>query len=144
MWILRSFLEWGTKYPWKELQRQSSVLRKKESSFWAVYWLAIPLVSAPSLVPAFPLDRINFGLRVLKVCWCLYCFSRVPVWLQAVISSGFISPVQWVTAKITLIDPCPWSLTCPGDAPHLLTMPPPAHSYRAHVKTSQWIEHFLY
>jgi hypothetical protein len=30
MWILRSFLEWGTKYSWKELQRQSSELRQKE------------------------------------------------------------------------------------------------------------------
>jgi hypothetical protein len=30
VWILNSFLEWGTKYPWKELQRQSSELRRKE------------------------------------------------------------------------------------------------------------------
>ena len=30
VWILRSFVEWGTKYPWKELQRQSSELRLKE------------------------------------------------------------------------------------------------------------------
>jgi hypothetical protein len=30
VWILHSFLEWGTKYPWKELQRQSSELRQKE------------------------------------------------------------------------------------------------------------------
>ena len=29
-WILFSFLEWGTKYPWKELQRQSLRLRQKE------------------------------------------------------------------------------------------------------------------
>jgi hypothetical protein len=27
-----SFLEWGTKYPWKELQRKSSELRQKEGS----------------------------------------------------------------------------------------------------------------
>ena len=30
MFILRSFLEWGTKYPWKKLQRQSSELRRKK------------------------------------------------------------------------------------------------------------------
>jgi hypothetical protein len=30
--VLHSFLEWGTKYSWKELQRQSSVLRWKERS----------------------------------------------------------------------------------------------------------------
>jgi hypothetical protein len=28
VWILCSFLEWGTNYPWKELQRQSSELRQ--------------------------------------------------------------------------------------------------------------------
>jgi hypothetical protein len=30
VWILCSFLEWGAKYPWKELQRQSSELRWKK------------------------------------------------------------------------------------------------------------------
>jgi hypothetical protein len=30
VWILRSFLEGGAKYPWKELQRQSSEQRLKE------------------------------------------------------------------------------------------------------------------
>jgi hypothetical protein len=30
VWILCSFLEWGTKYPWKELQRPSSEQRLKE------------------------------------------------------------------------------------------------------------------
>jgi hypothetical protein len=30
MWILHSFLEWGTKYPWKELKKPSSELRLKE------------------------------------------------------------------------------------------------------------------
>ena len=30
VWILHSFLEWGTKYPWKELQGQSLELRQKE------------------------------------------------------------------------------------------------------------------
>jgi hypothetical protein len=30
VWILRSFFEGGTKYPWKELQRPSVELRLKE------------------------------------------------------------------------------------------------------------------
>jgi hypothetical protein len=30
VWILSSFLECGTKYPWKELERQNSELRWKE------------------------------------------------------------------------------------------------------------------
>jgi hypothetical protein len=29
--IIQVFLEWGTKYPWKELQRQSVEQRLKES-----------------------------------------------------------------------------------------------------------------
>jgi hypothetical protein len=33
VWILRSFLECGTKYPWKELQRQSLELRLEEGPF---------------------------------------------------------------------------------------------------------------
>jgi hypothetical protein len=33
VWILSSFLECGTKYPWKELQRQCSELRWKERPF---------------------------------------------------------------------------------------------------------------
>jgi hypothetical protein len=32
VWILHSSLEWGTKYPWKELQRQSSEQRLKEGA----------------------------------------------------------------------------------------------------------------
>ena len=40
-------------------------------SSWAGYWLAIPSLSVPSCVPAFPIDRLNFGLKVLWVGWCL-------------------------------------------------------------------------
>jgi hypothetical protein len=36
VWVLRSFLEWGTKYPWKELQRQRSELRGKEGALSTV------------------------------------------------------------------------------------------------------------
>jgi hypothetical protein len=42
-------------------------------SIWASYWLAIPSVSAPPSV--FLGDSINFGLKVLWVGWCLYCFT---------------------------------------------------------------------
>ncbi|EDL00034.1 mCG141415 [Mus musculus] len=63
------------------------------SSNWASYWLAIPSVSAPSLIPAFIVDRINFGLKVLWVGWCSYCPTVVPAWLQELASSGSISPV---------------------------------------------------
>jgi hypothetical protein len=41
-------------------------------SSWACYWLAIPSVSAPSPMPAFLVDRINFVLKVLWVGWCLW------------------------------------------------------------------------
>jgi hypothetical protein len=37
------------------------------ASSWASYWLTIPSVTAPSPVPMFLVDRINFGLKVLWV-----------------------------------------------------------------------------
>ena len=70
-------------------------------------------------------DRMNLRLKVLWVGWCLYHFTRVPAWPQEVISSGSISSIQWVTAKVTLIDfgcfPYSRSLSHPGDVPYLLT-----------------------
>jgi hypothetical protein len=73
-------------------------------SSWAGYWLAIRSVSAPSLVPAFLVNRINFRLKVLSVGWCLYWSSVAPTRLQEVAFSGSMSPVLWVTAKVTFID----------------------------------------
>jgi hypothetical protein len=60
---------------------------------WVGYCLAIPTVSAPSPMPAFLVDRMVLGLKVLWVGWCLYHSTRVPAWLQEVASSGCISPV---------------------------------------------------
>jgi hypothetical protein len=34
---------------------------------WAIHWLAIPSVPAPSAVPGFLADWVNFGLKVLWV-----------------------------------------------------------------------------
>ena len=73
-------------------------------SIWAGYWLVIPSVSASYPVPAFLVDRIKFGLKVLWVGWCPYSSPGVPAWLQEVASSGSISPMLWVTAKVILID----------------------------------------
>jgi hypothetical protein len=43
VWILHPFLEWGTKYLWKELQRQSLELRQKDGPCWVCStWLSIP------------------------------------------------------------------------------------------------------
>ena len=45
-------------------------------SSWDGYWLAIPSVSeyisSLSSMPAFLVDRINYGLKVFWVRWCLY------------------------------------------------------------------------
>jgi hypothetical protein len=65
---------------------------------------AIPSVSAPSHVPAFLVDRINFGLKVLWVCCCPYRSTVAPAWLQEVASSASISLILWVTAKVTILD----------------------------------------
>ena len=58
-------------------------------SSWASYCLNIPPVSVLSPIPAFLVDRINFGYQVLQVCWCPYAF---PAWLQEVGSSMFHIP----------------------------------------------------
>jgi hypothetical protein len=50
-------------------------------------------VFVPPLVPAFLVDRINFGLKVLWVGWSPFSFTGVPSWLQEVVSSGSISPM---------------------------------------------------
>ena len=73
-------------------------------SSWTGYWLGIPSVSVPSPIPSFLLVRINFGSIFLWVGWCSYCLTGVPVWLQEIAPPGSISPILWVTDKITPID----------------------------------------
>ena len=51
-------------------------------SSWVCYWLALPLVIAPSPTSAFLVDRINFGLKVLWVDWCPYQSNVVTFGLQ--------------------------------------------------------------
>jgi hypothetical protein len=56
-------------------------------------------------IPVFLIDRINFGLKVLWVDWCPYRFTGVPpAWLQEMAFLGSISPMWWVTAKVTPTD----------------------------------------
>jgi hypothetical protein len=38
------------------------------------------------------------------VGWCPYCSTGVPAWLHEVDSLGSLSPMLWVTAKVTPID----------------------------------------
>jgi uncharacterized membrane protein (DUF106 family) len=47
----------------------------------------------PPLSPAFLVDRIDFGLKVLWVGWYLYCSTGVPAWLQKVAFSDSMSPM---------------------------------------------------
>jgi hypothetical protein len=67
-------------------------------------WLIISSVFAPSLLPAFLVHRINSGLKVVWVNWCLYHSTGVSVCLQEEAFSGSVFPVQWVTGKVTSID----------------------------------------
>ena len=90
-------------------------------SCWTGYWL---LTIHWSLFhpPAFLVDRINLGLGDLWVGWCPYCSTTV---LQEVSSSGSMSLMLWVKARVTSIDlrqsPCSRSLSSPGYAHHLPT-----------------------
>ena len=73
-------------------------------SSWAGYCLVIPPVSAPSLIPTFPVDRTDLWFKVYWMCWCSYCSTGVPAWLQRGGSFRLHIPMLWVTAKFTPID----------------------------------------
>jgi hypothetical protein len=69
----------------------------------------------------FFVDRINFGLTVLWVGWCLYNSTGVPVWLQQVASSGSMSPMSQPRSPSLILGclPYPTSPSSPEDAfPH--------------------------
>ena len=55
-------------------------------------------------VPALLADRKNLGLKVLWVSWYPFHPLGNPVWLQEVASSGSISPLLRILAKVTLTD----------------------------------------
>ena len=74
-------------------------------------------VFVPPLVPAFLVDRINFGLKVLWVGWCPYLSIGVPAWLQEVASLGSISPQLRSPPLILGCLPYFRSLSSLGDAP---------------------------
>jgi hypothetical protein len=52
-------------------------------------------------VPAFLLDSTNFGSKVLWVSWCHYCFTVGPAWIQEMASSGSMSQLLDILAKVT-------------------------------------------
>lgn len=68
-------------------------------SNWAGYESAVSSVFAQSSVPAFLVDGINFGSKVLGLSWCQYRCIGVPAWLQEAASSGSTLPLLWVTAE---------------------------------------------
>ena len=79
-------------------------------SSWASYWLTIPSVSAPSLMPACFVDRINLGLKVLSMGWCLsfylgFCMGigggHFSFHISNVVNSGFL--VLYVKLRIALL-----------------------------------------
>ena len=49
---------------------------------WGGLWMAFPTVSAPFFVPAFPLDRSNSGLKILR-------------WLGTPILQPGAGPIDW-------------------------------------------------
>jgi hypothetical protein len=94
-------------------------------SSWVGYCLAQSSVSAPCSVPAFLVDRINFGLKVLCVSWCPYNatgflpgFRRWPLQVpyHQCCESQLRSP-----PLIPRYFPYSWSPSHHGYDPHLLT-----------------------
>jgi hypothetical protein len=85
-----------------------------DRSSWVGYWLVIPSVFASSPMPSFLVDKINFGLKVLWVSWCLYCSTGVikptsdRMWVQICrkpdnggicTRSDFMWRVWWIQAQ---------------------------------------------
>ena len=68
-------------------------------------------------VPAFLADRTNLGLKFLWVDQCPYPFTKGPVWLQEVTTSGSIFPQLGVSTKIAPIE-APGSIPHPGSLAH--------------------------
>lgn len=95
--------------------------------------LSFHLGSIPS---SFLVDRINLGSKILWVGWCSYSSTGIFTLLQEVASSGSISPMLRVTAKITTFD-CwvsplsqvsVWSWWCPT-CPHHCQLQIPIYSH---------------
>jgi hypothetical protein len=61
VWILHSFFEWGTKYPWKALQRQSAELRWKEEPS-----RGCPTWGSTHIQPPNP-DTIAYARKILLI-----------------------------------------------------------------------------
>ena len=63
----------------------------------------ISSVSAPSLSLHFFFFfyKSNFGSKALEVVWCPHLSTEDPVWILEVVSSGSISPLLGILAKVT-------------------------------------------
>lgn len=69
-------------------------------SIWGSHWLAIHFLSALTL----SLDILWAGHILIKGMWedgCLYPSTGRPSWLQEVTTSGSISPLLGVLARVT-------------------------------------------
>ena len=65
---------------------------------WSLDVLSFSLCSI--FVLAFPLDRDNCGLEILKVGGCLSASTRGYVYRLEMVSSGFISPLLGISVKV--------------------------------------------
>jgi hypothetical protein len=89
---------------------------------WLLFGHSLNLWSIPVFV--FLVDRISYGLKFLWVGWCPYCSIGISSSQWEVASSGFISTVLWVTAKVIPT----WHLTYPRSLslPRRWSLPPHA------------------
>lgn len=66
---------------------------------WVIVWPFLLI-----FVPAFLLNGTNVESKVLWVSWCPYPSTGCPAWLQEVASSGSMSPLLSIPAKVIRID----------------------------------------
>ena len=67
-------------------------------------WLLVGHFFSLCSVPTSILDKANFGSKVLWVGWYPYASTEGPPWKQKVASSGSMSPLLGILAKVICID----------------------------------------
>ena len=93
VWILCSFLEWRTKYPWKVLKRQSSELRRKDHPDTA------PL-GDPSHIQPPNLGTIAYARKILLtgLWYSSFLWSYASAWQ---IQKWLLTVIYWIEHRAT-------------------------------------------
>jgi hypothetical protein len=89
---------------------------------WGNLWMIFPSVSAPFFVPAFPLDRNNSGLKILRrVGGSIPQLGAVPIyWTRSLQALSPLCCVSWLRSNLLALRSLllPWNLGLFSGYPH--------------------------